>query len=99
MENIETMVEKLQSDLDIDFVQDIDNTFHGVKQINEFKLEIILSQDDTEYTDIESNLIGKTNKFSSCTFARSSYKEVLVSLNSIIHNASVLVNSIENFTR
>lgn len=99
MENIETMVEKLQSDLDINFVQDIDNTFHGMKQINEFKLEIVLSQDDTEYTDIETNLIGKTNTFSSSTFTLSNYKDVLVSLNNIIHNASVLVSSIKNFTR
>lgn len=99
MENIETMVEKLTSDLNIDFVQDIDNTFHGMKQINEFKLEIILSQTDTEYIDIDSNLIGKTNKFSSNTFARSNCKDVLNSLNSVVNNARVLVNSIENFTK
>lgn len=36
MENIETMVEQLTKDLDIEFVQDIDNTFHGMKQINKF---------------------------------------------------------------
>lgn len=44
MENIETIVEQLSNLLGIDFVQDVDNTFHGVKQINKFKLEIVLSQ-------------------------------------------------------
>lgn len=98
MENIETMVEKLTRDLNIDFVQDVDNIFHGMKQINKFKLEIILSQTDTEYIDIDSNLIGKTNKFNSNTFTRSNYKDVLESLDSVVNNARVLVNSIENFT-
>ena len=70
-----------------------------MKQINKFKLEIILSQDDTNYTDINSNLIGKTNKFSSNTFARSNYKDILESLNNVINNARVLVDSIENFTK
>lgn len=99
MENIETMVEKLTSDLNIDFVQDVDNTSHGMKQINEFKLEIILSQDDTGYTDINLSLVGKTNKFGSNTFTRSNYKDVLESLNNVINNARVLVSSIENFTK
>lgn len=99
MENIETIVEQLSSFLGIDFVQDVDNTFHGIKQINKFKLEIILSQTDTEYIDIDSSLIGKTNKFSSNTFARSNYKDVLESLNSVVNNARMLVNSIENFAK
>lgn len=53
MENIETIVEQLVSLLGIDFVQDVDNTFHGMKQIHKFKLEITLSQNDTEYIDID----------------------------------------------
>lgn len=99
MENIETMVEQLTKDLDIEFVQDIDNTFHGMKQINKFKLGIMLSQDDTDYINIDSELIGKINKFYFNTFTHSNYNEVLGTLNNIINNAKVLVNSIENFTR
>lgn len=99
MENIETIVGQLSSPLGIDFVQDVDNTFHGVKQINKFKLEIILSQTDTDYIDIDSKLIGKTNTFSCNTFTRSKYEDVFMSLNEITHNAKVLVNSIENFTK
>lgn len=98
MENIETIVEQLTKDLDIDFVQDVDNTFHGMKQIGTFKLEIVLSQDDADYIDIQLRLVGKTNKFSSYTFTRSNYSEVLGGLNNVISNANVLVNSIENFT-
>lgn len=93
MENIETIVEQLSSLLGIDFVQDVDNTFHGVKQINKFKLEIVLSQTDADYIDIDSKLIGKENTFSCNTFARSKYHDVFLSL------AKVLVNSIENFTK
>ena len=99
MENIETIVEQLVSLLGIDFVQDVDNSFHGVKQINKFKLEIILSQTDTDYIDIDSKLIGKGNTFSCTTFTRSKYHDVFISLNDITHNATVLVNSIENFTK
>lgn len=99
MESIETIVEQLVSLLGIDFVQDVDNTFHGVKKINEFKLEIILSQTDTDYIDIDSKLIGKTNTFSCNTFTRSKYRDVFMSLNDITHKAKVLVNSIENFTK
>lgn len=99
MENIETIVEQLSSLLGIDFVQDVDNSFHGVKQINKFKLEIILSQTDTDYIDIGSKLMGKENTFRCNTFARSKYYDVFLSLNDITHNAKVLVNSIENFTR
>lgn len=29
MESIETIMEQLTKDLDIEFVQDVDNTFHG----------------------------------------------------------------------
>lgn len=93
MEHIETIVEQLVSLLGIYFVQD------GVKQINKFKLEIILSQTDTDYIDIDSKLIGKENTFSCNTFARSKYHDVFLSLNDITHNAKVLVNSIENFTK
>lgn len=99
MENIETIVEQLSSLLGMDFIQDVDDTFHGVKQINKFKLEIILSQTDTDYIDIDSKLIDKTNTFSCNTFARSKYHDVFLSLNDITHNAKVLVNSIENFTK
>lgn len=99
MENIETIVEQLTKDLDIEFVQDIDNTFHGMKQINKFKLEIILSKTDTDYIDIDSKLIGKENTFSCNTFTRSKYRDVFLSLNDITHKAKVLVNSIENFTK
>ena len=99
MENIETIVEQLSSLLDMDFVQDVDDTFHGIKQINKFKLEIILSQTDTEYVDIDSKLIGKENTFRCNTFARSNYSDVFPKLNDITHNAKVLVNSIENFTK
>ena len=99
MENIETIVEQLSNLLGIDFVQDVDNTFHGVKQINKFKLEIVLSQIDADYIDIDSKLIGKENTFSCNTFARSKYHDVFLSLNDITHNAKVLVNSIENFTK
>ena len=48
MENIETIVEQLVSLSGIDFVQDVDNTFHGIKRINKFKLEIVLSQTDAD---------------------------------------------------
>lgn len=99
MENIETIVEQLVSLLGIDFVQDVDNSFHGVKQINKFKLEIVLNQTDAEYIDIDSKLIGKENTFSCNTFTRSKYGDVFMSLNDITHNAKVLVNSIENFTK
>lgn len=99
MENIDTMVGQLSNLLGIDFVQDVDNTFHGVKQINKFKLEIVLSQTDADYIDIDSKLIGKENTFSCNTFARSKYHDVFLSLNDITHNAKVLVNSIENFTK
>lgn len=99
MENIETIIEQLSSLLGIDFVQDVDNTFLGIKQINKFKLEIILSQTDTDYIDIASKLIGKENTFSCNTFARSKYHDVFISLNDITHKAKVLVNSIENFTK
>lgn len=99
MENIETIVEQLSSLLGINFVQDVDDTFHGIKQINKFKLEIILSQTDTDYIDIDSKLIGKENAFSCNTFARSKYHDVFISLNDITHKAKVLVNSIENFTK
>lgn len=99
MENIETIVEKLVSLLGIDFVQDVDNTFHGMKQIHKFKLEIVLSQTDTDYIDIDSKLIGKENTFSCNTFTRSKYGDVFMSLNDITHRAKVLVNSIENFTK
>lgn len=99
MENIETIVEQLSSLLGIDFVQDVDDTFHGIKQINKFKLEIILSQTDTDYIDIDSKLIGKENTFNCNTFARSKYHDVFIALNDIIHKAKVLVNSIENFTK
>lgn len=99
MENIETIVEQLVSLLGIDFVQDVDNSFHGVKQINKFKLEIVLNQTDAEYIDIDSKLIGKKNTFSCNTFTRSKYGDVFMSLNDITHNAKVLVNSIENFTK
>lgn len=54
MENLETIVEQLSSLLGIDFVQDVDNTFHGVKQINKFKLEIVLNQTDADYIDIDN---------------------------------------------
>ena len=99
MENIDTMVRQLSNLLGIDFVQDVDNTFHGVKQINKFKLEIVLSQTDADYIDIDSKLIGKANTFSCNTFARSKYRDVFLKLNDITHNAKVLVNSIENFTK
>ena len=99
MENIETIVEQLVSLLGIDFVQDVDNTFHGVKQINKFKLEIVLSQTDAEYIDIDSKLIGETNTFRCMTFTRSKYRDVFLKINDITHNAKVLVNSIENFTK
>ena len=99
MENIDTMVRQLSNLLGIDFVQDVDNTFYGVKQINKFKLEIVLSQTDADYIDINSKLIGKENTFSCNTFARSKYHDVFLSLNDITHNAKVLVNSIENFTK
>lgn len=99
MENIETIVEQLSSILCMDFVQDVDDTFHDIKQINKFKLEIILSQTDTEYVDIDSKLIGKENTFSCNTFTRSNYRDVFLKLNDIIHNAKVLVNSIDNFTK
>ena len=99
MENIETIVEQLSNLLGIDFVQDVDNSFHGVKQINKFKLEIVLSQTDADYIDIDSKLIGKENTFSCNTFARSKYHDVFLSLNDITHNTKVLVNSIENFTK
>lgn len=99
MENIETIVEQLSSLLGIDFVQDVDDTFHGIKQINKFKLEIILSQTDTDYIDIDSKLIGKENTFSCNTFARSKYHDVFIALSDIIHKSKVLVNSIENFTK
>lgn len=99
MENIDTIVEQLSNLLDIDFVQDVDNSFHGVKQINKFKLEIVLSQTDADYIDIDSKLIGKENTFRCNTFSRSNYSAVFLSLNDIIHNAKVLVNSIENFTK
>lgn len=93
------MVRQLSNLLGIDFVQDVDNTFYGVKQINKFKLEIVLSQTDADYIDINSKLIGKENTFSCNTFARSKYHDVFLSLNDITHNAKVLVNSIENFTK
>lgn len=99
MENIDTMVRQLSNLLGIDFVQDVDNTFHGVKQVNKFKLEIILSQTDADYIDIDSKLIGKENTFSCNTFTRSKYGDVFMSLNEITHNAKVLINSIENFTK
>ena len=99
MENIETMVEQLTKDLDIEFVQDVDNTFHGMKQINKFKLGIMLSQDDTNYINVDLWLVGKTNEFYFNTFVRSNYNEVLGSINNGVNNAKVLVNSIENFTR
>ena len=99
MENIETIVEQLSNLLGIDFVQDVDNSFHGVKQINKFKLEIVLSQTDADYINIDSKLIGKENTFSCNTFARSKYRYVFLKLNDITHNAKVLVNSIENFTK
>lgn len=99
MENIETIVEQLSNLLGIDFVQDVDNSFHGVKQINKFKLEIILSQTDTDYIDIDSKLIGETNTFRCMTFTRSKYRDVFLKLNDITHNATVLVSSIENFTK
>lgn len=99
MENIKTIVEQLVSLLGIDFVQDVDNSFHGVKQINKFKLEIILSQTDTDYIDIDSKLIGETNTFRCMTFTRSKYRDVFLKINDITHNATVLVNSIENFTK
>lgn len=99
MENIDTIVGQLSNLLGIDFVQDVDNTFHGVKQINKFKLEIVLSQTDADYIDIDSKLISKENTFRCNTFARSTYREVLLKLNDVIHNAKVLVNSIENFTK
>lgn len=54
---------------------------------------------DADYIDIDSKLIGKENTFSCNTFARSKYHDVFLSLNDIIHNAKVLVNSIENFTK
>jgi hypothetical protein len=87
------------TELNNNFVQDVDNTFHGVKQINKFKLEIVLSQTDADYIDIDSKLIGKENTFSCNTFARSKYGDVFMSLNDITHKAKVLVNSIENFTK
>ena len=99
MENIETIVEQLSNLLGIDFVQDVDNSFHGVKQINKFKLEIILSQTDADYIDIDSKLIGKENTFSCNIFTRSKYGDVFMSLNEITHKAKVLVSSIENFTK
>ena len=99
MENIETIVEQLVSLSGIDFVQDVDNTFHGMKQIHKFKLEITLSQNDADYIDIDSKLIGKENTFSCNTFTRSKYGDVFMSLNEITHRAKVLVNSIENFTK
>lgn len=99
MENIETIVEQLVSLLGIDFVQDVDNTFHGMKQINKFKLEIVLSQTDADYIDIDSKLIGKENTFSCNTFTRSKYHDVFLSLNDITHNAKALVSSIENFIK
>lgn len=99
MENIETIVEQLVSLLGIDFVQDVDNTFHGMRQIHKFKLEITLSQTDTEYIDIDSKLIGETNTFRCMTFTRSKYRDVFLKINDITHNATVLVNSIENFTK
>lgn len=99
MENIETMVEQLSSLLGIDFVQDVDNTFHSMQQINNFKLEITLSQDDIRYIDIESGLIGKNNVFWSNTFVRSNFIELLNGVKSILNNAKTLVNSIENFTK
>lgn len=99
MENIETIVEQLSNLLGIDFVQDVDNSFHGVTQINKFKLEIVLSQTDEDYIDIDSKLIGKENTFRCMTFTRSKYHDVFLSLNDITHNAKVLVNSIENFTK
>lgn len=99
MENIETIVEQLVSLSGIDFVQDVDNTFHGIKRINKFKLEIVLSQTDTDYIDIDSKLIGKENTFSCNTFTRSKCGDVFMSLNEITHKAKVLVNSIENFTK
>ena len=99
MENIDTIVGQLSSLLGIDFVKDVDDTFHGVKQINKFKLEIVLSQTDTDYIDIDSKLVGKGNTFSCNTFTRSKYGDVFMSLNDITHNAKVLVNSIENFTK
>lgn len=85
MENIETIVEQLSNLLGIDFVQDVDNSFHG--------------QTDADYIDIDSKLIGKENTFSCNTFARSKYHDVFLSLNDITHNTKVLVNSIENFTK
>ena len=99
MENIETIVEQLSNILGIDFVQDVDNSFHGVKQINKFKLEIVLNQTDADYIDIDSKLIGKENTFSCNTFTRSKYGDVFMSLNEITHKAKVLVSSIENFTK
>ena len=99
MENIETIVGQLVSLLGIDFIRDVDNTFHGIKHINKFKLEIILSQTDTDYIDIDSKLIGKENTFSCNTFTRSKYGDVFMSLNEITHKAKVLVSSIENFTK
>lgn len=99
MENIETIVEQLSSLLGIDFVQDVDNTFHSMQQINNFKLEITLSQDDIRYIDIESGLIGKNNVFCSNTFVRSNFIELLNGVKSILNNAKTLVNSIENFTK
>ena len=83
----------------MDFVQDVDDTFHGIKQINKFKLGIMLSQDDTDCINIDSELIGKTNTFNCNTFTRSNYRDVFLKLNDIIHNAKVLVNSIDNFTK
>lgn len=99
MENIETIVEQLSRLLGVDFVQDVDNTFHGVKQINKFKLEIVLSQTDAYYIDIDSKLIGETNTFRCMTFTRSKYRDVFLKINDITHKAKVLVNSIENFTK
>lgn len=99
MENIETVVEQLSNLLGIDFVQDVDNSFHGVKQINKFKLEIVLSQTDADYIDIDSKLIGKENTFSCNTFTRSNYRDMFLKLNDIIQNAKVLVNSIDSFTK
>lgn len=99
MVNIDTIVGQLSNLLGIDFVQDVDNTFHGMKQINKFKLEIVLSQTDADYIDIDSKLIGKANTFSCNTFSRSKYRDVFLKLNDITHNAKVLVNFIENFTK
>ena len=60
--------------------------------VNKFKLGIMLSQDDTDYINIDSELIGKINKFYFNTFTHSNYNEVLGTLNNIINNAKVLVN-------